>query len=87
MSKQRADGLYPYQPPNGTSGEMFMERYCYRCKRDQKFQETGDGEDGCTIILATMTYNTTDAEYPPEWVADNAVGRGARCTAFEEVKK
>ena len=77
---------HPHRPSNGTEGEMFMESFCYRCKRDAKFQRTQDGEDGCPIILATMTYDTTDAEYPKEWISDDPVGLvNPRCAAFEEI--
>ena len=75
----------PYRPPNETESEMFMERFCYRCKRDEQFKETQDGwVGGCMIIAATMAYDLDDSDYPPEWITDDA---GPRCTAFEEVVK
>lgn len=86
MVKRRADGLYPYRPPNGLTGIVFMERFCFRCKRDEKFQRTQDGEDGCSIVLATMIHDVGDIEYPAEWISDDAVGlENPRCTAFEVI--
>lgn len=77
----------PYRPANGTEGEYFMERFCYRCKRDAEFQRTQDGEDGCPIILASMTYDVNDPEYPKEWVTteDYPLGGAGECTAFESI--
>ena len=87
MTEQRADGLYPYRPSNGTEGEMFMERFCYRCKHDEDFQKHQAGE-GCGILSATMIYDTEDDEYPEEWVSDDDVGLvNPRCTAFEKVEE
>lgn len=86
MADQREDGLYPYRPSNGIEGDMFMERFCYRCKRDAAFQKSGDGEDGCQIILGTMSFYTDNAEFPREWVSDDNVGLvNPRCTAFEPI--
>lgn len=74
----------PYRPSNGTEGAGFMERFCNRCKRDALYRKTQDGEDGCTILLATLIYDVHDELYPPEWIADDSVGLvNPRCTAFE----
>lgn len=84
MTEQRADGLYPYRPSNGTEGEMFMERFCYRCKREQPYLKSD--QIGCGILTQTMIHYTTDPEYPTEWVSDDDCGLvNPRCTAFEEV--
>lgn len=87
MTKIKEDGTYPYQPANGTEGEMFMEQFCYRCKKDEAYWQS-EGEDmGCPIIILTMTYNPEDAEYPHEWIADDACGLvNPRCTAFEKME-
>ena len=71
-----------YQPSNGTEGMDFMEEYCFRCQKDAKFQETGDGEDGCPIVAKTFLYNVDDPEYPEEWTF-TADGQPT-CTAFKE---
>ena len=77
---------YSYRPSNGTEGEIFMEKWCYRCRRDQKFQETHDGNDGCPIILAAMIHDRAQPKYPMEWVSDDDVGLvNPRCTAFEVI--
>lgn len=70
-----------YRPSNGTEGELFMERFCYRCKHDDKYQRTQDPEDGCPIIPGTLIYEIDDPKYPTEWVQDDD-GANARCTAF-----
>jgi len=73
----------PYRPSNGSEGLDFMYHFCENCKRDQKYQETQDGADGCPIILASMCYEIEDPEYPKEWTHDN---EGIpTCTAFEPV--
>ena len=72
----------PYEPSNGTEGEAFMERFCYRCQGDAKYQQTWDGEDGCQILVRSMVYRKSDPLYPKEWVTDGT-WKGTRCTAFE----
>lgn len=63
-----------YQPSNGCEGEMFMERFCYRCKK-----ETPDSP--CEIIALSMCYEPKDEEYPRAWKYD---GEGCpTCTEFE----
>jgi hypothetical protein len=73
-----------YRPSNGTEGDMFYGALCRRCKRDAKFRETQDGEDGCRILVNTMVFSSEDAEYPKEWVY--AADGQPTCTAFEELK-
>lgn len=75
----------PYRPSNGMEGECFMERFCCRCKRDAKFQETLEADDGCPIVANTFVYDVTDPKYPKEWVYNvgDVYRRTARCTAFE----
>lgn len=86
MADQKPDGTYPYCPSNGTEGEMFMERFCYRCEKDKDFY-TSEGEQvGCAIILDSMLFERNDPKFPPEWISDDNVGLvNPRCTAFEEV--
>ena len=79
----------PYRPSNGTEGEIFMEGWCQRCKRDKAFQDSQGVEDGCPIVAATMAHNVGEPEYPKEWrmrwiKADDGIGTyEAECTAFE----
>lgn len=69
----------PYQPANGMEGEMFMERFCYRCSKDTLDMATGQGE-GCEIIANTMLLEVDDPEYPTAWVISE---RGQPvCTEF-----
>ena len=76
-----ADGT-PYRPSNGTEGELFMSECCYRCKRDQAYQESGGEAEGCPIIAASMAYKPSDPQYPKEWVWQ---GGEAICTAFDDI--
>ena len=66
-----------YRPSNGTEGEFFMERWCYRCRHDSA------PDDFCPILATTMAFDVDDPEYPSEWV-QNEDGIGGYCTAFEE---
>ncbi len=68
-----ADPIRLYRPSNGTEGECFAEDYCYRC--------IANDIAPCPILLNTMAYQTTDAEYPREWTFDES-GEPV-CTAFE----
>lgn len=71
----------PYRPSNGTEGFCFMEDFCWRCKRDAKYRETDNGEDGCPILADTFVYETDDPKYPKEWIYNE---RGFPCcTAFD----
>lgn len=72
----------PYQPSNGTEGDMFMCQYCYNCERDNL---NDYGEGGCEIIVMTMGFSPGDDEYPKEWIYDQD-GRPT-CTAFELKRK
>lgn len=65
-----------FRPSNGSSGEVFMSCWCDNCKHD-------DGSwSQCDLIFLSMTYDTTDPEYPREWVYD---ANGApTCTKFEK---
>lgn len=81
----------PFRPSNGTHGEIFQECFCYRCKRDAKYQETENPDDGCKILADALWFDEKDPEYPKEWVEDvgsepGMIGApGARCTAFEPI--
>ena len=68
----------PYQPANGTEGRAFFNDWCDRCAKDD-----GTEELRCDLIGDSMAFDPGDPGYPKEWVADDAVGHGARCTAFE----
>lgn len=69
----------PYQPSNGTEGEIFMSRFCQECQHDNLDPETHEG--GCDILLRTMAFSVGDDEYPSEWI----IGTDGlpTCTAFE----
>ena len=67
-----------YRPANGTEGEIFMEKFCYRCEK-----YGGDGTDlpPCPIQGNVLTFSVHDPKYPKEWCYD-ANGK-PQCTAFE----
>lgn len=64
-----------YRPSNGSEGDMFMERWCFRCTKD-------DPDRGvyCPIIAATMALDVEDDGYPEEWTYK---GGQPCCTAFD----
>lgn len=68
-----------YSPSNGTEGMIFLEQWCFECKRDEKYQQTENGEDGCPILAASFAYDVDDPRYPAEWVIRNGE---PICTAF-----
>lgn len=70
-----------FQPSNGTEGMAFTEAFCERCVRDWKYQQTGNGDDGCQILMRTMLHRLADPEYPAEWVYSDE--GWPVCTAFE----
>ena len=72
----RASGDKKYRPSNGSEGEMFMERWCYQCRKDNY----PDG-DGCEIIVRSMGFAVDEEGYPAEWTFDE--GQPC-CTAFEQ---
>lgn len=67
-----------FRPSNGLEGDMFMERNCDRCAKD-------DPEKGieCPLIAASMAYEIDDPRYPVEWQGEFADPRTWVCTARE----
>ena len=68
-----------FRPSNGTEGDMFMERNCFRCIKD-------DEEKGilCSLIAASFKYEIDDPRYPVEWQGDFADPQTWVCTAKKE---
>lgn len=70
-----------YRPSNGTEGEIFMERFCFRCT---KFPDDPMAPDQCEILGNSFCYEIDDPKYPKEWIANDASGlQDPRCTAFQ----
>lgn len=46
---------------NGTSGEIWMSEWCYRCKVDGPFQRD-EAAEGCPLLLVALMQRT-----PKEW--------------------
>lgn len=65
-----------YQPSSGTEGEIFMEQWCYKCTKG-----ADEASSGCTILLATMSFDKDHELYPPQWTYDNK--GNPVCTAFQ----
>jgi len=72
----------PYRPSNGTEGEFFMARFCYRCTWETDFRRDPGSNDGCSILAYTFAYDIDDPNYPEEWIEEAA---GPRCLSFEQV--
>lgn len=68
-----------FRPSNGAEGDMFMERNCFQCVKD----EGGKGVTGvrCSLIAASMAYEKDDPRYPVEWQGEFADPRTWACTA------
>jgi hypothetical protein len=69
-----------YKPANGTEGEWFFNKFCYRCKN---YVDFGTHEDcNWNLILAAEINEITDLDYPDEWTYDE--GGNPVCTSFEK---
>lgn len=73
-----SDATRPYRPANGSEGDWFMQRQCFRCERDSV-------TDPCRIQGDSFAYDIGDPRYPAEWV-QGAGGANPRCTAFEPAR-
>jgi hypothetical protein len=63
-----------YQPSNGMEGSVFMENWCFKCRR-------WDLETGCPIQDATMLHGVDEPGYPKEWrIGDDGQ---PECAAFD----
>lgn len=62
---------------NGTMGEIWMDRWCYRCKVDAPFQRD-EATEGCPLLLVALIGKT-----PAEWVElDPDAIQDYHCTEF-----
>lgn len=68
-----------YRPSNGTEGEYFVDEHCMNC-----FHCDPDpcGKKQCDILCRSLIYNTSDPEYPKEWVYDE--NDKPTCTAWKK---
>jgi hypothetical protein len=64
----------PYQPSNGSEGDVFAERWCERCVKDDP-----EAERFCEIRTETFVYDIADPNYPRAWVYRDGV---PTCTEF-----
>lgn len=65
---------------NGTEGECWMDRNCYRCVNDKPSRQ-GDYANGCPLILVAY-----EGRLPAEWVPDKPgyLGEQWRCMYFRD---
>lgn len=68
----------PYQPSNGTEGDIFMGKFCFKCV---KLPHDTAAKNQCNILLHTFVYDIGDQQYPKEWISIS--GKPA-CTAFKD---
>ena len=69
-----------YRPSNGTEGSCFTSQWCDICARD-KFDETTDIDEACTILGDTLIMEVEHPDYPKEWICEDDGGK-PQCTAF-----
>jgi hypothetical protein len=66
----------PYRPSNGHEGELLFTRHCLSCKHNPV-------DEPCEIIMQSMSYDTSDIEYPGELIYSDC-GQ-PQCTKREEL--
>lgn len=60
-----------YRPSNGTEGECFICRFCENCIHG-KYEHTHKDEDNpCDILSASLAFDTSDPNYPKQWIYDD----------------
>jgi hypothetical protein len=66
---------------NSTEGQMYQERYCYRCVH---YRDKGDGRgDGCPVWDAHMQYNgDRDKEGVLDLLIPQSDGGNDQCEMF-----
>ena len=64
-----------YRPANGIEGDIFMDKWCAGCSRDNP-----DSGNYCSIISASVFHNVDEDGYPIEW--QYAADGHPKCTAF-----
>jgi hypothetical protein len=64
-----------YRPSNGSEGDWFINKYCMNCTNQKP-----TGNYTCKILCDTLCYNTSEPEYPAEWIYDER--NEPKCTAF-----
>jgi len=72
-------GTKKYIPSNGSEGEFFMIKFCFKC-------QFYDDEQGCPILNATQVNDVGDPEYPSQWICESDLITG-KCTAFMDGKR
>jgi hypothetical protein len=76
-----------YRPSNGTEGDMFMARWCFKCERERRVLDgIDDPSEGCEILARTLAVPEDDPDFPAEWTYQPGTGDlplySARCSAW-----
>ena len=66
----------PFQPSNGTEGEMFMSVFCERCSRECV------AGTWCRIMGLALGFSVGDKDYPVQWKFDDL--GWPLCTAWKD---
>jgi hypothetical protein len=66
-----------YRPPNGASGDAFIEEWCEKCQHDDM-----ENEILCPILTATFSFDVDDPRYPGQWCYD--VNGHPVCISYKE---
>lgn len=71
-----------YKPSNGTEGEIFFNKFCYRCKKYVYDEETESDDCELNLIIAAEINEVDDLDYPDEWQYDE--NGSPICTEFKK---
>lgn len=71
-----------YRPANGTEGEWFKEKFCYRCRYLVFVEDIGSEDCSLDILGDAETFDINEENYPDEWTY-NEKGKPI-CTKFED---
>jgi hypothetical protein len=68
-----------YLPSNGSEGDGFMERFCYRCTReDANYDAPGE-----RCVILDESFGAYPGPGPKEWLMETAKPWRSWCTAFD----
>jgi hypothetical protein len=73
---RKGGGCMKFRPSNGAEGDIFMERNCFQCVKDDPQKDLF-----CPLIAASFKYEKDDPHYPLEWQGEFADPRTWICTA------
>lgn len=68
MSNKHEYAGQPYHPSNGSEGDWFCDKHCWKCIH---CDPDPNGKKQCDILCATFWFSPKDPEYPKEWIYDD----------------